>query len=112
MPLLSIISKDLFRTVVKSGLVNAAKVRGKRIVLREADTVKLFARYSLLRTRLRRLFAQLGRLTYPYIEQNEDICITSDLQRIIEKTDALFHEMEIVRTEIRRRKEMKQNRSA
>ena len=108
MSFLSRMSRGLIRTAVKSGLANTVIDRGKKVIRHEADTVKLFARYSLLRTRLKKIFARLGRLSYSYIKQNENITITRDCQKIIKNADDLLHEMELVRNEIRRRKEAKQ----
>ena len=107
MSLISEMARGLFRKAVTSSLVNAAADRGKKVIKREAETAKLFARYSFLRTRRKRLFARIGRCTYPFTSQNEDIPISHSLQRMIMAADALLHEMEIVRNEINRRKAAK-----
>ena len=86
-------SKSIIRTAMKSGIVDVAKQHGKQIVKRESETVKLYARYTFLREKLKKCYARLGRQAFSYIQNGEDIPVTSEMIEYIKPVETLLSEM-------------------
>ena len=100
-------SKSIIRTAMKIGVVDVAKHHAKQIVKRESETVKLYARYTLLRNKLKKYHAKLGKWAYPYILRGENIPVTSEMKEYIQPAKNLLAEMDVIRRRIKQVKEEK-----
>lgn len=107
MSLISRMSTSIIRTAMKSGVIDIAKHHGKQIVKRESETIKLYARYTFLRGKLKKCNARLGKWSYPYILRGKDIPVTSEMKEYTQPVKNLLAEMDQIRRRIKQVKEAK-----